>query len=130
MSNYIFFHLVPGLIGIGPGLVVTLRSPAGGRVNSLPVLFFAATSMGIFTGSGSRFGCLMLPHIVGLLSLLILVVTIPVGCIFILAEAWRVIFVAGSSTAPYLNAFAVALPLSWGCRSSMHWLGHRRGRRY
>jgi hypothetical protein len=109
MSKYIFFYAVPGLIGIGSGLVVTLRSPTGGRVKSLPALLFAETSMGIFTGFGSRFGRLLLPHIVGLLSLSILVVTIPAYCIFILGEAWRAIFVVGSSTAPYFNLFAVAL---------------------
>jgi hypothetical protein len=109
MLKYIFFHPVPGLIGIGSGLVVTLRSPTGGRVNSLPVLFFAATSMGIFTGFGARFGRLLLPHILVLRPLLILLVTIPAYCIYILAKAWRVIFAVGSSTAPYLKVFALVL---------------------
>jgi hypothetical protein len=54
MSIYIFIHAVLGLIGIGSGLVVTLRSPTCGRVNSLPVLVLLqhpwGSSLGLVLG--------------------------------------------------------------------------------
>lgn len=90
-------------------MVVVLRFLTGRQVNRLPGLFFAATSMGIFTGFGFPFDRFLPTHIVGLLSLLVLVVTVPAYCMFILTGVWRVIFVVGSSTALYLNVFALIL---------------------
>jgi hypothetical protein len=98
-----------GLLGIGSGFAVMFRFLTSKRLNRLPEVFFATTLMGIFTGFGFAFDRILPTHIVGVLSLLVLLVTIPVYCMFSLAAAWRRIFVVGSSTVLYLNVFVLIL---------------------
>jgi hypothetical protein len=94
-------------------MVVMSRFLTGKPLHRLPALFFATTLMGTLTGFGFPFDRILPTHIVGILLLLVLLVTIPVYCMFSLAAAWRRIFVVGSSTVLYLNVFVLILHSFW-----------------
>jgi hypothetical protein len=106
---YLSLRAMLGLLGIGSGLAVMFRFFAGKRLNRLLALFLVVALMGIVTGFGFPLDRLLTTHIVGIVSLLVLVVTIPAYCMFSLAWAWRRIFVVGSSTVLYLNVVVLIL---------------------
>jgi hypothetical protein len=104
-ETYTFLHVMIGLVGIGLGLVVMFRILTGRRLYRLPPLFFVATLTAILTGFGFPQTCLLPTHIIGILSIVVLAVTIPACCVFHREGVWRDVFVIGSATTLYLSIF-------------------------
>jgi hypothetical protein len=106
-STYTFLHVLISLVGIGSGLIVMFGLLTGKRVDGLTALFLATTVLTSVTGFEFPFDHLLPSHKVGIISLVILAVTIPARYVFHLVGAWRWIYVVGAVAALYLNVFVL-----------------------
>lgn len=99
------FHVILSLIGIASGVIVVLAMLGGKRVPTWTALFLlttVATSATGFLFHSAKFGP---PHVVGVISLIVLAVAILALYVYKLAGAWRWIYVATAVLALYLNTF-------------------------
>jgi hypothetical protein len=106
-ATYTFLHVLISLAGIGSGLVVIFGLLNGKRLDRWTAVFLTTTALTSLTGFGFPFDHLLPPHIVGILSLLILALAVPARYVFHLAGAWRWIYVVGSAVALYFNVFVL-----------------------
>jgi len=105
MSPLLFVHVVLSLIGIAAGLVVLYGLLTGKPHGGWTAVFLATTVLTSVTGFPLPATQLLLSHIVGALSLVLLAVAIAALYVYDLAGAWRWIYVASALTALYLNVF-------------------------
>jgi hypothetical protein len=110
-STFTLVHVVLSLVGIVAGLVVMFGLGAGRRLDGWTVVFLAATVATSVTGFGFPFDHLLPSHKVGIVSLLVLPVTIAARHWFHLAGAWRRIYVISAAVALYLNIFVLVVQL-------------------
>jgi hypothetical protein len=106
---FTFFHVAISLIGIASGVVVTIGLWRGQRLPGWTTVFLVttiATSVTGFFFHSKSFGA---PHVVGVISLVILAITLIALYGYRLAGAWRGIYVAGALAAFYLNAFVAVV---------------------
>ena len=104
---FTLLHVVISLVAIASGLVV-----AAGMYRSRPLRGWAAlflittiaTSVTGFLFHSKSFGP---PHVVGVISLVILVVALLALYLHRLAGAWRAVYVVCALTALYLNCFVL-----------------------
>jgi hypothetical protein len=102
---FTLLHVAISLIAIASGVLVTLSM---WRAQSLPgwtavfLVTTIATSVTGFFFHSKTFGP---PHVVGIISLVILAVALSALYGYQLAGAWRWIYVAGALAAFYLNVF-------------------------
>lgn len=108
-ATYTFLHVLISLVGIGSGLVVMFGFLTGKRLDGLTAIFLVTTVLTSVSGFGFPFDHLLPAHIVGIISLVILVVAIPARYVFHLAGSWRWIYVIGATTALYLNVFVLVV---------------------
>ena len=97
------FHTTVSLVAIAAGLVVVLGMLGARRLPRLTALFLlttVATSATGFLFPFTRFGQ---GHVIGALSLVVLVPTLLALYRFRLAGPWRWIYVTGAVTALWLN---------------------------
>jgi hypothetical protein len=104
-STFTLFHVVLSLAGIGAGFIVMFGLLAGNRLDGWTAIFIAASMATSVTGFLFPFEKLLPSHLLGLLSLLVLVVAIWARCWFQMAGVWRWIYVVSAATALYLNVF-------------------------
>lgn len=105
LATFTQLHVVLSLIGIGAGFVVVYGLWTAQRLPRWTALFLATTVTTSVTGflfPSTIFGP---AHIVGVISLVVLAVTLPALYAYRLAGAWRWIYVAGAVIALYLNVF-------------------------
>jgi hypothetical protein len=98
-------HVIISLIGIATGLVVVLAMCAGKRLPGWTALFLVTTVLTSVTGflfHSTSFGP---PHVVGVISLIVLALAIVGLYVHHLAGAWRWIYIVTAVLALYLNAF-------------------------
>ncbi|HEX2790031.1 MAG TPA: hypothetical protein VHN17_06340 [Steroidobacteraceae bacterium] len=108
-ASFTLFHVVLSLIGIASGLVVMAGMWAGKRLNGWSALFLAttvATSVTGFLFHSAKFGP---PHVIGLLSLVLLVLAILARYSYHLAGSWRWIYVVTAQLALYFNVFVAVV---------------------
>jgi len=104
-STFTLVHVVISLIGIFAGLIVLFGMFSAKRLSGWTALFLVTTVLTSVTGfffHSTSFGP---PHVVGVISLVVLAVAIPALYIYRLAGSWRWIYVAGAVTALYSNVF-------------------------
>jgi hypothetical protein len=106
-ATYTLLHVLISLLGIGSGLIVMFGFLTGKRFEGWTAFFLVTTVLASATGFGFPFEHLLPSHIIGIISLLILAVTIPARYVFHLARAWRGIYVVGAGMALYLNVFVL-----------------------
>ncbi len=105
IASFTLFHVVLSLIGIAAGLVVMAGMWAGRKLDGWTALFLATTVTTSVTGflfHSAKFGP---PHVIGLLSLLLLVLAIIARYSYHLAGSWRWIYVVSAMLALYFNVF-------------------------
>lgn len=107
LETFTLVHVVISLVGIGSGLVVLAGLLGGKGLDGWTMLFLITTVLTSVTGFGFPFVQLLPSHIVGVISLVVLAVTIPARYVFHLAGAWRRIYVAGAVAALYFNVFVL-----------------------
>jgi len=105
VPTFTLLHVVISLIGIFAGLIVLFGMFKANRLNNWTALFLVTTVLTSVTGfffHSTSFGP---PHVLGILSLVVLAVAIPALYVYRLAGSWRWIYVAGAVVALYFNVF-------------------------
>jgi hypothetical protein len=102
-------HVILSLIGIGSGLVVVVGMWAAKRLDGWTALFLASTVLTSVTGflfHSAHFGP---PHVIGLLSLLLLVLAILARYSYHMYASWRWVYVVSATLALYFNVFVAVV---------------------
>jgi len=105
LETFTLLHVVLGLAGIGSGGFVLFGLLTLRRFDRWTALFLATTVATSLTGFGFPFAHLLPPHVVGILSLLILALAIVARYAFRLAGPWRRVYVVSATLALYFNVF-------------------------
>src|SRR6266849_2492349 len=111
MTTFTIVHVVLSLAGIISGFVVVSGLIAAQRLDRWTLLFFATTAATSLTGFGFPFEHVLPSHVVGAISLLVLVVAIVARYVRHLVGAWRWMYVVGAVVALYLNVFVLIVQL-------------------
>jgi len=104
-ATFTFIHVVISLIGILAGFVVIFGMLGSKRANGWTALFLATTVLTSVTGfffPSASFGP---PHVLGVLSLIVLAVAIIALYVYHLSGTWRWIYVVCTTLALYFNVF-------------------------
>jgi hypothetical protein len=104
---FTLFHVVLSLVGILSGFAVVAGFLTTKRSNGWTALFLTTTVLTSVTGFLFPFHRFLPSHAVGIVSLLVLAVTIPALYVFHLAGPWRRTYVIGAVIALYLNVFVL-----------------------
>jgi hypothetical protein len=105
VSTFTLVHVVISLVGIFTGLIVVWGMLATKRLDALTAVFLATTVATSVTGFGFPIHHFGPPHIVGVISLVVLAIALLARYSFRMRGAWRWIYVVTSVTALYLNVF-------------------------
>jgi len=92
-ASFTLLHVILSLIGIGSGLVVAIGMLAVKRLDRWTTLFLATTVLTSVTGflfHSAHFGP---PHVIGLLSLLLLLLAILARYSYRMVGSWRWVYV-------------------------------------
>ena len=109
LSTFTFVHVLLSLAGIGSGFIVVYGLLAGKRLNGWTAIFLATTLLTSLTGFLFPVEHLLPSHVVGIISLVVLVVAILARYALHLAGAWRSIYVVCAVLALYLNSFVAVV---------------------
>jgi len=104
-STFTEVHVVLSLIGIFSGIIVLFGMFSAKRLAGWTALFVVSTVLTSVTGfffHSEHFGP---PHVVGVISLVVLAVAILARYVYRLAGPWRWIYVGSAVVALYLNVF-------------------------
>jgi hypothetical protein len=104
-SSFTMLHVIISLVGIFSGAVVVFGWLGGRNSEGWAALFLAATVLTSVTGFLFHSASFGPPHVVGIISLVVLAAAICARYVFRLAGAWRWVYVVGATIALYLNAF-------------------------
>jgi hypothetical protein len=111
LSVLTLVHVVISLIGIVSGLVVTYGLLRSQRMDGLTALFLVTTVATSLTGFLFPFHKLLPSHILGIISLVLLVFAIAGRYVFHLAGAWRRIYSVTAVLSLWLNVFVLIAQL-------------------
>ncbi len=103
--TFTILHVVISLIGIATGIAVLLGMLNGKRLDGATAVFLATTVLTSVTGFMFPFSQLLPSHIVGAISLVVLVVALIALYGQHLSGAWRWIYIVMATIALYLNVF-------------------------
>jgi hypothetical protein len=106
-SAFTLLHVVLSLIGIVAGIVVAAAMLGSRTVNAWTALFLATTVLTSVTGFLFPSDKVLPSHIVGVVSLLVLIIAIAALYGYRLASSWRWIYVVSALVALYLNVFVL-----------------------
>lgn len=107
MDALTFIHVLLSLIGIVSGFVVLAGMFDSRRQESWTALFLITTVATSVTGFLFPFTKLLPSHIVGIISLVVLVIALFARYSFRLKDSWRWIYVVTALAALYLNVFVL-----------------------
>ncbi len=109
MTTFTAVHVLLSVIGILSGLVVLFGLLTVKPLNSWTLLFLATTLATSVSGFFFPFHGFTPALGVGILSMLILAVTIAARYGYHLAGAWRLVYVVGAVVALYFNSFVLVV---------------------
>jgi hypothetical protein len=104
-ATFTLVHVILSLIGIVSGAIVVVGMVGAKRLEGWTALFLAttvATSVTGFLFHSASFGP---PHVIGVISLVVLAIAILALYAYGLAGPWRWLYVASAVLALYLNVF-------------------------
>jgi hypothetical protein len=104
-STFTVVHVILSLIGIVSGIIVLFGMFSSNRLAGWTALFLATTVLTSVTGfffPSAHFGA---PHVIGVVSLVVLAVAILALYVYRLAGSSRWIYVGSAVLALYLNVF-------------------------
>jgi hypothetical protein len=107
LAAFTLFHVALSLVGILAGFVVLFELLSAKQSNGWTATFLVTTAATSVTGFLFPFHKFLPSHGVGIVSLLVLAVTIPALYVFHLAGRWRRTYVIGAIIALYLNVFVL-----------------------
>jgi hypothetical protein len=105
LSTFTLVHVLISLTGIVTGIVAVLGMCSNNRLGGWTAVFLTTTILTSLTGFLFPSKPIGPPHIVGLISLLLLIPCLLALYTFKLAGKWRWIFVTTAVAALYLNVF-------------------------
>ena len=111
LPTFTLIHVVISVLGIIAGLVVVGGLIAGARLDGWTALFLTTTILTSVTGFGFPFTRVLPPHVVGVLSLVVLAICLAARYWRQLAGGWRATYVIAAVTALYLNVFVLIVQL-------------------
>ena len=103
--TYTLIHVIISLAGIVSGLVVVAGLLTARPLNGWTALFLVTTIATSVTGFGFPIHKFGPPHVVGVLSLIVLAIAVIARYGFHLAGAWRATYVVTAIIALYFNVF-------------------------
>ena len=109
LATFTTMHVVISLIGIASGFVVLLGMLSASRLPRWTAVFLATTVLTSVTGFLFPFTQVLPSHIVGVISLVVLLLALVALYGKGLAGSWRWIYVIGSVFALYLNVFVLVV---------------------
>ena len=105
LSTFTWVHTALSLVALAVGLVVMIGLLAGRRFNGWIALFLLTAVLTSVTGFGFPFDKLLPSHMVGIVSLVVLAISILAIYAFHVTGAWRWIFAISVVIGVYLDAF-------------------------
>lgn len=105
LATFTAVHVVISLIGIATGLIVVVGMLSASGLPGWTVLFLVTTVLTSVTGFFFPTTHVLPSHVVGVISLVVLAVTIVGLYVQRLAGSWRWIYITGAVLALYLNVF-------------------------
>ena len=106
---FTFFHVAISLIAILSGFVVVYGFLAARKLEGVTLLFLVTTVATSVTGFFFHRDHLLPSHVVGAISLLLLLGAIVALYSFHARGAWRVVYVVGIVASFYLNVFVLII---------------------
>jgi hypothetical protein len=107
VTKFTLAHVLLSLAGIGSGFIVVVGMLAAKRMAGSTMFFLATTVATSLTGFLFPFHKLLPSHIVGIISLGVLMLAIVARYLRRLAGAWRWVYVVNVVVALYLNFFVL-----------------------
>jgi hypothetical protein len=107
VAVFTLFHVALSAVGILTGFVVLFGLISAKQSRSWTSIFLLTTAATSVTGFLFPFHKFLPSHGVGIVSILVLAVTIPALYVFHLEGAWRRVYVVGAVVALYLNVFVL-----------------------
>jgi len=107
LAAFTLFHVALSLVGILAGFVAVFALISGKQSKSWTTTFLVTTAATSLTGFLFPFHKFLPSHAIGIVSLLVLAVTIPALYAFRVTGAWRRIYVIGAVLSLYLNVFVL-----------------------
>ena len=107
LETYTLIHVIISLVGIVTGLIVVFGMFGGKRLDGMTALFLVTTVLTSVTGFGFPFEHVTPGIILGVLSLVVLAISIPARYTFRMAGKWRAIYVMTAVIALYFNCFVL-----------------------
>src|SRR5258706_453860 len=104
---FTLFHVVVSLIAIVTGIIVAVTMLGSKTTNGWTAIFLATTALTSITGFLFQRDQVLPSHIVGAVSLLVLIIAIAALYGYRLARSWRWIYVVSALVALYLNVFVL-----------------------
>jgi hypothetical protein len=109
LANFTLLHVVISLIAIASGVIVMFGMLGSRPMPGLTAIFLIFTILTSVTGFGFPFDKLLPSHMIGLLSLALLVVACLALYAMGLKGAWRPVYVVTALIALYLNVFVLVV---------------------
>ncbi|MEO8304375.1 MAG: hypothetical protein ABI724_09660 [Betaproteobacteria bacterium] len=109
LPTFTLFHVVLSLIGIATGLIVVLGMFGSKRMPGFTALFLASTLLTSVTGFFFPFTKLLPSHIVGIISVVVLIIALLALYANRLIGHSRWIYIASAVLALYLNSFVAVV---------------------
>ena len=103
--TFTLVHVALSLIGIFTGLIVVYGLLTAKQLRGWSAVFLATTIATSVTGFGFPFDHFEPPHVVGVISLVVLTVAVVARYGFQIRGSWRWIYVITAMVALYLNVF-------------------------
>jgi hypothetical protein len=109
LANFTLLHVVISLVAIVSGVIVMFGMLGSRPMPGLTAIFLIFTILTSVTGFGFPFEKLLPSHMIGLLSLALLVVACLALYAMGLKGAWRPIYVLTALISLYLNVFVLVI---------------------
>jgi hypothetical protein len=109
LARFTMLHVIISLVAIASGAIVLIGMLSGRHQEGLTALFLATTVLTSVTGFFFPFEKLLPSHVVGIISLVVLVFALLALYAFQLAGVWRGVYVIGAVLALYLNVFVAVV---------------------
>lgn len=105
ISLFTWIHVALSLLGIFTGFIVLLAMLKSKPVPIWTAIFLVTTILTSVTGFFFRSASFGPPHVVGVISLIVLVAAVLALYVYSLSGAWRRIYVTSAVAALYFNVF-------------------------
>jgi hypothetical protein len=109
LATFTLTHVILSLVGILAGAIVLFGLLASKRPSSWTGIFLVTTVLTSVTGFAFPHDQILPSHVVGIISLLVLAVTIFARYFHRLARNWRWIYVVGVVLSLYFNVFVAVV---------------------